>query len=81
MTSSVVDVAGVVDGVEAATWDEFIVEAEARWVRPLALCLSVPLVDLSSVLGMRLFLLLRLRRNEGIVSTRAQWCSRQAVEA
>jgi hypothetical protein len=39
LTSSVVDVAGVVEGVEP-TLDEFRVDAEARWAKPLPFCPS-----------------------------------------
>jgi len=64
----VVEVAGVVEGVEESTWDEFKVEAEARCFKPLPLCPTVPLLCLSPDLDMRLLLLPRFLRKEGIVS-------------
>lgn len=63
--------AGVVEGVDEPTWDEFRVEAEARWARPLAFCLSAPFACLSFVLVMRLLFLPKPLRNEGIMSTAA----------
>jgi hypothetical protein len=39
LTSSVVEVAGVVEGVEP-TWEEFRVEADTWWVKVLPLCPS-----------------------------------------
>jgi len=71
LTSSVVEVPGVVEGVDEPTCDEFRVEAEARWARPFLFCLSAPFACLSSVLVMRLLFLPKLLRNEGMVSTAA----------
>ena len=74
LTSSVV-VAGVVEGDDEPTCEEFTVEAETRRVTALPLWPSVPVAGLSPLLDMRLLFLPRFLRKDGIVTTTALVCA------
>jgi hypothetical protein len=84
MVSSVVEVAGVVDGSDEPTWEELNVEEDMRWETPFPLVWFAGYGSSSFPFGLavegRLLLLCRRENMEGMMDVLRDWDIEQSIE-